>query len=157
MQMNDGQTCFVNKRPGLDEFLQRVCTEYETYAFTAGLEIYASPLLDKLDPEGKLFKGRFFRRDCTFRRGFYLKDLTTISEDLSRIVLVDNNPVSFLCQPHNGIPVTSFYDDPDDTELDNVLDTLHSLEEVADVRTQLSREFNLKQGLQSARRQVFGR
>ena len=32
---------------------------------------------------------------------------------LSRVqVLVDNNPASFVLCPANGIPVTSFYDDP---------------------------------------------
>ena len=33
------------------------------------------------------------------------------------MVLVDNNPVSFLAQPSNGIPVPSFYDDPSDDAL----------------------------------------
>ena len=33
------------------------------------------------------------------------------------MVLIDNNPVSFLTQPSNGIPVRSFYDDPLDDDL----------------------------------------
>lgn len=33
------------------------------------------------------------------------------------MVLVDNNPISFLAQPSNGIPVPSFYDDPEDDAL----------------------------------------
>lgn len=35
----------------------------------------------------------------------------------SSMVLVDNNPVSFLAQPSNGVPVPSFYDDPEDDAL----------------------------------------
>ena len=40
--------------------------------------------------------------------------------DLSRTVLVDNNPISFHAQPENGILVRSFYDDPRDKVLGGV-------------------------------------
>uniref|UniRef100_M1CL25 Mitochondrial import inner membrane translocase subunit TIM50 n=1 Tax=Solanum tuberosum TaxID=4113 RepID=M1CL25_SOLTU len=38
----------------------------------------------------------------------HVKDLSCISEDLCRVVIVDNNPFSFLLQPLNGIPCISF-------------------------------------------------
>lgn len=46
----------------------------------------------------------------------HVKDLSCISNDLSRVVIVDNNPFSFLLQPLNGIPCVPFsagqiYDD----------------------------------------------
>lgn len=50
-------------------------------------------------------------------QGIYVKDLTVLKLDLSRVVLVDNNPMSFLAQPSNGIPVPSWYDDPHDRSL----------------------------------------
>lgn len=37
-----------------------------------------------------------------------MKDLSCLSKDLSRIVIVDNNPFSFLLQPVNGIPCIPF-------------------------------------------------
>lgn len=37
-----------------------------------------------------------------------MKDLSCISKDLCRIVIVDNNPFSFLLQPLNGIPCIPF-------------------------------------------------
>lgn len=37
-----------------------------------------------------------------------MKDLSGLAKDLSRIVLVDNNPFSFLLQPLNGIPCIPF-------------------------------------------------
>lgn len=45
-----------------------------------------------------------------------MKDLSCLSKDLSRVVIVDNNPFSFLLQPLNGIPCVPFsaglpYDD----------------------------------------------
>lgn len=38
----------------------------------------------------------------------HVKDLSGLSKDLGRIVLVDNNPFSFLLQPLNGIPCIPF-------------------------------------------------
>ena len=37
-----------------------------------------------------------------------------------RCVLMDNNPIVFVHQPDNGIPITSYYDAPDDTALKQV-------------------------------------
>ena len=58
--LEDGETVWVNKRPGLDEFLHEVSQKYETVAYTAGLEEYAKPLLDWLDPKGKIFRHRLY-------------------------------------------------------------------------------------------------
>lgn len=38
----------------------------------------------------------------------HVKDLSCISKDLCRTVIVDNNPFSFLLQPLNGIPCIPF-------------------------------------------------
>lgn len=38
----------------------------------------------------------------------HVKDLSCISKDLCRVVLVDNNPFSFLLQPLNGVPCIPF-------------------------------------------------
>lgn len=37
-----------------------------------------------------------------------MKDLSCLSKDLSRVVIVDNSPFSFLLQPLNGIPCVPF-------------------------------------------------
>ncbi len=52
---------YVLKRPGVDEFLERVSQHYEVVIFTASLPQYANPLLDLLDPKG-LIQGRLFRQ-----------------------------------------------------------------------------------------------
>jgi RNA polymerase II subunit A small phosphatase-like protein len=46
---------FVIKRPGVDEFLERMAETYELIVFTASLSKYADPLLDILDPKKVFF------------------------------------------------------------------------------------------------------
>lgn len=67
--------------------------------------------------------------------------------DERRVVLVDNNPVSFLPNPSNGILVSSFYDDPNDKTLEAVMELLHELDGSEDVRPLLDSKFGLKKAL----------
>ncbi|GAB5368724.1 hypothetical protein AAMO2058_001344400 [Amorphochlora amoebiformis] len=155
LTMADGARAIVNKRPGLQEFLNSVFDEFETYTYTAAAEVYARPLLDQLDTEGKL-KGRFYRQHCQLTRGLYLKDISLVGgDDLRRTILVDNNPISFILQPDNGIPVISFYDQADDETLPSVLEFLRMLDEFEDVRPILRERFTLMEHLQKVRTQVL--
>ena len=61
-----------------------------------------------------------------------------------QIVLVDNNPVSFLANPSNGILVSNFYDDAKDSTLEAVWELLLELEHSEDVRPILDAKFGLK-------------
>jgi Dullard-like phosphatase family protein len=128
--------------------------KYDTYVFTAGMELYASPLLDLLDPDRRL-SGRLYRQHCKYYRGYSLKDLSAVLSDLSRTVLVDNNPISFGVQPSNGIPVPNFYSDSSDSHLVEVMKTLDVLADSdSDVRPQLNDMFRLPDRLRSWRVQL---
>uniref|UniRef100_A0A7S1A748 Mitochondrial import inner membrane translocase subunit TIM50 n=1 Tax=Noctiluca scintillans TaxID=2966 RepID=A0A7S1A748_NOCSC len=159
----DSVSCTVLMRPGLDEFLKECCSRWTTYVITAGTQEYAEPLLDKLDPAGNI-AGRFYRHDCRRVRTSYgeqfLKDLSTIlthhgrdEDDLSRIVLVDNNPVSFVCQPDNGIPVPDFVGKADDM-LARVLKVLARVDAEDDVRPVLKGMFGVDKVTSELRRQL---
>ncbi|CAI5709038.1 unnamed protein product [Hyaloperonospora brassicae] len=155
--LDDGERARVNKRPGLDRFLEEAAKHYDVYVFTAGLEAYGKPILDALDPKGTLFAGRFFRASCRPHKGMFLKDLRVVhGRDLSRVVLVDNNPVSFLLQPSNGIPVPSFYDDEADRTLESLSKVLTSLQDVDDVRPRLHQLFRLADLLADHQRVILG-
>eukprot|EP00746_Dinoflagellata_sp_MGD_P081511 gnl/MRDRNA2_/MRDRNA2_32416_c0_seq2.p1 gnl/MRDRNA2_/MRDRNA2_32416_c0~~gnl/MRDRNA2_/MRDRNA2_32416_c0_seq2.p1 ORF type:complete len:233 (-),score=50.33 gnl/MRDRNA2_/MRDRNA2_32416_c0_seq2:47-745(-) len=103
-------------------------------------------------------KGRLYRCSCRpvlvpGRGTQYLKDLTAITQKLNNVVLVDNNPISFVCQPCNGIPIPDFVGEPDN-ELDQVLSLLRQLQNVPDVRPRLRDMFQLETQLASLQNQL---
>ncbi|KAE9614995.1 hypothetical protein Lal_00048200 [Lupinus albus] len=144
----------VFERPGLKEFIRQLSEFADLVLFTAGLEGYARPLVDRIDIENR-FSLRLYRPSTTsteYRE--HVKDLTCISKDLCRIVIVDNNPFSFLLQPVNGIPCIPFSaGQPHDTQLlDVILPLLKQLSEQKDVRPMLYGKFHMpdwfqKQGI----------
>ncbi|KAI0519878.1 hypothetical protein KFK09_007339 [Dendrobium nobile] len=135
----------VFERPGLREFLQQISEFADLVLFTAGLEGYARPLVDKIDVDNK-FTHRLYRPatvSTEYRE--HVKDLLSISKDFCRIVLVDNNPFSFLLQPLNGIPCVPFSaGQPYDEQLLGViLPLLKRLSLQKDVRPVLHERFNM--------------
>jgi TFIIF-interacting CTD phosphatase-like protein len=94
--------------------------------FTAGTREYASPILDRLDPDDKVFGRRFYRDDCSVLESdvgaTLVKDLRKLGipeKDLgSRVRIVDNTPSAYALQPQCGVPIKSFMgEDSEDREL----------------------------------------
>ncbi|CAL4909742.1 unnamed protein product [Urochloa decumbens] len=140
----EDHTVYVRRRPHLEMFLHEVAQMFEVIVFTASESVYAEPLLDKLDPDHKLISRRFYRESCTFSNGSYIKDLTIFGVDLAKIVIVDNTPQVFQLQVDNGIPIKSWFDDPSDVELMELLPFLATLVDAKDVRPIVSKNFNKK-------------
>lgn len=124
---------YVVKRPGVDEFLTEMAKHYEVVVYTASLNKYADPLLDLLDPIG-LIRTRLFRESCVYYEGNYVKDLSLLDRDLSQSIIVDNSPSSYIFHPENAIDCTSFIDDPEDFELDQIGRFLLGIKNIKDVR-----------------------
>lgn len=87
---------WVNKRPYCDEFLRRICKWYNLVVFTASVQEYADPVIDWLESERKFFSARYYRQHCTYRQGAYIKDLSSVEPDLSKVMILDNSPLSYL-------------------------------------------------------------
>ena len=92
---------YVHKRPHCDDFLRRVCKWYNLVVFTASVQEYADPVIDWLEQERKYFSGRYYRQHCTFRNGAYIKDLSSVEPDLSKVMILDNSPLSYIF--HEGM------------------------------------------------------
>ncbi|KAI0663637.1 NIF-domain-containing protein [Cubamyces menziesii] len=124
---------YVLKRPGVDEFLKRMGEIYEVVVFTASLAKYADPVLDRLDPT-KSVAHRLFRESCFNHKGNYVKDLSQLGRPVKDTIILDNSPASYIFHPHNAVPVSSWFNDPHDTELMDLCPFLGDLIHVDDVR-----------------------
>ncbi|CCM05067.1 uncharacterized protein FIBRA_07273 [Fibroporia radiculosa] len=124
---------YVIKRPGVDNFLKRMGEIYEVVVFTASLSKYADPVLDKLDIH-HVVSHRLFRESCYNHRGNYVKDLSQLGRPISDTIIIDNSPASYIFHPNNAVPVSSWFNDPHDTELTDLCPFLADLAQVDDVR-----------------------
>ncbi|XP_037333184.2 carboxy-terminal domain RNA polymerase II polypeptide A small phosphatase 1-like [Pungitius pungitius] len=130
---------YVLKRPHVDEFLKRMGELFECVLFTASLAKYADPVSDLLDKWGA-FRSRLFRESCVFYRGNYVKDLSRLGRDLSKVIIVDNSPASYIFHPDNAVPVASWFDDMADTELLDLIPFFERLSRVDNVYTVLKHQ-----------------
>jgi CTD nuclear envelope phosphatase 1 len=87
---------YVHERPNCHEFLRKVSKWYNLIVFTASVQEYADPVIDWLERERRYFSGRFYRQHCTLRNGAYIKDLAQVEPDLSRVMILDNSPMSYI-------------------------------------------------------------
>lgn len=130
---------YVYKRPNLDYFLSVVSNWYNLVIYTASVREYADPVIDLIDENRRLFKRRLFRSDCAQTpSSHYLKDLSKIESDISKMCLIDNSAASFAFYPDNAIPIESWKDDPEDSALLDLLPFLDALRFVEDMRSVLS-------------------
>jgi len=129
---------YVLKRPGVDQFMKRMGDLYEIVVFTASLAKYADPVLDLLDKH-KVVKARLFREACVNHKGNYVKDLNRLGRDIKRTIIIDNSPASYMFNPENAVPVESWFDDPNDTELFSLCGILERLAKVEDVQEAIAK------------------
>lgn len=85
------------------------------------------PIIEKLDPyQYALYK--LYRDGTRYEDGKYIKDLSHLNRDLSKVIIMDSNPDAFSLQPENGIALKPWKGDPKDHGL---LDYIPFLEAIA--------------------------
>ena len=122
-------------RPFVYEFLLKMSKVYEIVIFTASVPQYANPLLNILD-KNKCIAHRLFRQHCISLYGLFIKDLRRIGRDLKDTILLDNNPISYLVNQDNGLPIKTWHSNKNDQELIKIIPLLEYLAkiEINDVR-----------------------
>ncbi|SPN97540.1 related to nuclear envelope protein NEM1 [Cephalotrichum gorgonifer] len=118
---------YVHKRPFCDDFLRRVCKWFNLVIFTASVQEYADPVIDFLEQERKFFSARYYRQHCTYRQGAFIKDLSSVEPDLSKVMILDNSPLSYMFHQDNAIPIQGWINDPTDSDLLHLVPFLEGL------------------------------
>lgn len=106
-------------RPFSQEFLVELSPLFEIVIFTAAVKVYADWILDRLDLT-RVVSHRLYRCSTKPQKGVFIKDLSRLGRELSKTIIVDNNPDNFQYQAENGIFIKSWYDDPHDTALEEL-------------------------------------
>ncbi|KAH8914151.1 NLI interacting factor [Atractiella rhizophila] len=133
---NQVHNFYVLKRPGVDDFLRAMGEVYEVVVWTASLAKYANPCLDNLDP-GRVVRHRLFREACYNHHGTYVKDLSQLGRPVSDTIIIDNSPASYIFHSTSAVPVSSWFNDPHDTELYDLQRFLADITDVDDARAVL--------------------
>ena len=115
-------------RPGLNTFLNEINKIYEIILFTSATQFYADPILDSIDKNNIYFEKRLYRQHTVLINDTFVKDLSKLGRDLSKVVILDNRPQSYELQKENGIYIKSFYgDDQYDNALINLIPILKTI------------------------------
>lgn len=133
---NQVHQVYVLKRPGVDQFMKSMGEKFEVVVFTASLAKYADPVLDLLDKD-KVVGARLFREACSNHKGNYVKDLGRLGRDIRHVIIIDNSPASYLFHPENAVPIDSWFDDENDTELLDLIPFLEDMTKVDNVMSVL--------------------
>jgi CTD small phosphatase-like protein 2 len=83
-----------NIRPGVDKFLSEMAKQYEVVIFTAAMQDYADWVLDQID-KPKHIKYRLYRQHALPYGHVFVKDLSRLGRDLSKMIIVDNVAENF--------------------------------------------------------------
>ncbi|KAL1958402.1 hypothetical protein VTO42DRAFT_4503 [Malbranchea cinnamomea] len=104
------------KRPGVDYFLRYLNQYYELVLFTSVPSMIADQTLRALDPY-RIIRWPLFREATKYEDGEYVKDLSYLNRDLSKVILIDTHKPHAKRQPENAIILPKWKGDKDDKTL----------------------------------------
>ncbi|KFY79732.1 hypothetical protein V499_01318 [Pseudogymnoascus sp. VKM F-103] len=123
------------KRPGVDYFLRYLSQYYELVIFTSVPWAIGEPVIKKLDPY-HVVTWPLFREATMYRKGEYVKDLSYLNRDLSKVIILDTSKAHTEEQPENAIIMPKWKGDSKDKELVSLIPFLEYIPTMAvpDVR-----------------------
>ena len=114
--IEEENSAYVQVRPYADYFLKELSKFFEIVLFTAAEEDYTDIVLKELN-KNKYITHILCRKYTELNNGSYIKDLSKLGRDLSKVVIVDNNKDNFRLQPENGLYISSYFGEQNDNEL----------------------------------------
>ncbi|MCJ1463090.1 hypothetical protein MMC07_001695 [Pseudocyphellaria aurata] len=126
------------KRPGVDYFLRYLNQYYELVIFTSVPSMIGEPIIRKLDPF-RVVLWPLFREATRFKKGQYIKDLSFLNRDLSKVIMIDTVAAHANMQPENAIILPKWKGDLQDKDLVSLIPFLEyiAIMEFDDTRTVL--------------------
>lgn len=133
----------VYQRPRLHDFLLGCAQAFDLAFWSSGTTDYVDAIVGEILPAGIEPRFVWARPRCVRRFDYerfeeiFLKDLRKLKRQrysLSRVLIVDDEPMKLSRNYGNAIYIRPFTAQPDDNELERLLPYLLSLRDVADVR-----------------------
>ena len=138
-------------RPGLFEFLNKAYSMFELVVWTVATKEYADSIIDLIEEKKKYFSYRLYREYATDKKVCFLKDLTKLGRDLSKVIIVDDKAVSFSLQKENGILIKPFLGSNLECKYDVVLyDLIKILTKIILVKSQ-----DVREGIQKYKSEIY--
>lgn len=106
------------KRPGLDYFLDQIkYPTFEVVLFTREPFLSGHPIVTNLDPQNQI-QFRLFRESTNLKNNHYVKDLSFMNRDPSKIIVIDWDEHAYEAQPRNALHrLKKWEGDEQDTDL----------------------------------------
>ncbi|CAB1101096.1 unnamed protein product [Ectocarpus sp. CCAP 1310/34] len=144
---------YVQLRPGLARFLEKVAAIYELVVWTASGKSYADAIIDLLDPAGDIFAERFYRDSCLRHHNLCVKDLRRLGRPMNTVVLLDNYVYSFGLTLDNGVPISPWTGakEAKNSGLTTAYSLLRGISRFPDVRVPLVTAFDLQRKIHGYR------
>jgi len=112
----------VQKRPGADKFLEELQWYYELVIFSDEMAPVAQDVIQRWGTRSVM---SILQRDfCYRKKGAYVKDMSQLGRKSDRIIQLDHDPEAMSLNPENGILIKPYDGDPDDRELEHLLEFL---------------------------------
>jgi len=132
----------VNMRPYLQKFMEYALINWRVGIWTAATREYAEGILIKCNIDINKFEFIKVREDCTKGTDIdfspiYIKDLSTLNEDLSRVILIDDKKESAQKHLDNIIIIPAYISAAQtaDNRLLKLIDYLEELKKTKDFRS----------------------
>ena len=120
---NDGHNPKALVRKGTELFIEKLSEYCEIVIFTAGKQDYADSIIDNLDCVDKV-SYRLYREHTYIHNESIIKDISRLGRDLAKVVIVDDIEDNYQLQKENGLHISEYIGDDNDTELLYLMDDL---------------------------------
>ena len=95
-------------RNGLFSFLSSIKPFYEIISFSTETKDFCDSIIDIIEQDKKYFDYKLYKEHCVLDNNNFVKDVSLIGRDISKIIIVDNDDKCFTLNKENEILIKSF-------------------------------------------------